>query len=371
MASIVRIPKTALASDADMPGVEIRKRAEPALKVRARAPLRLGLAGGGTDVSPYSETYGGCVLNATISMHAYCTIELRADAQVGFDAKDLGKQWQSEAVPELAVEGELRLHKAIYNSVVAMFNDGEPLPVQVTTYSDAPPGSGLGSSSTMVVAILRAYQQLLQLPLGEYDLAQLAYRIERHDCALAGGKQDQYAATFGGFNFIEFHSDDRVIVNPLRIRDEIVNELECHMMLFFTGLSRESAKIIDDQSKIASTGNSDFLTAMHSVKEAAQAMKESLLKSDVRRMADILAESWQAKKHTSSSVSNPLVEYIYETAMGAGALAAKLSGAGGGGFMMLFVEPTRKLEVTEALKPFGGSPYRFHFTKGGAQGWNV
>jgi D-glycero-alpha-D-manno-heptose-7-phosphate kinase len=164
-------------------------RLDPALKVRARAPLRLGLAGGGTDVSPYSDTFGGYVLSATISMYAYCTIEPRSDTRVVFDARDLGRRWEGDASPVLRLEGDLCPHKAVYNHVVKHFNHGKPLPVQVTTYSDAPPGSGLGSSSTMVVAILRAYQQLLRFPLGEYDLAQHAYRIERIDCGLLGASK--------------------------------------------------------------------------------------------------------------------------------------------------------------------------------------
>ena len=171
--------------------------------------------------------FGGNVLNAAIDMYAYCTISTSDDGRLEFRATDLGESWSSSADTELALEGPLMLHKAIYNRVVRDFNGGKPLAVNVTTSADAPPGSGLGTSSTMVVAILRAYQELLKLPLGEYDLAQLAFDIERKDCGLAGGKQDQYAATFGGFNFMEFFADDRVIVNPLRIRVEIINEIEC------------------------------------------------------------------------------------------------------------------------------------------------
>jgi D-glycero-alpha-D-manno-heptose-7-phosphate kinase len=339
--------------------------------VRSRAPLRLGLAGGGTDVSPYSELYGGNVLNAAIDMYAYCTISTRHDGQLEFHAADLGESWTSTAVNELALEGPLILHKAIYNRIARDYNDGKPLAVKVTTSADAPPGSGLGTSSTMVVAILRAYQELLKLPLGEYDLAHLAYDIERKDCGLAGGKQDQYAATFGGFNFMEFFADDRVIVNPLRIRVDIINEIECSMLLYFTGQSRESANIIKDQIRSAESGDDRSLQAMHRVRLSAVEMKEALLKAEVKAMAGILGESWRAKREMAQSISNPLIDAIYDRALGAGALSAKISGAGGGGFMMLFVEPTSRLDVIAALSELEGSFYRFHFTKEGAQGWSA
>jgi D-glycero-alpha-D-manno-heptose-7-phosphate kinase len=209
------------------------------------------------------------------------------------------------------------------------------------------------------------------LPLGEYDLAQLAYDIERKDCGLAGGKQDQYAATFGGFNFMEFFADDRVIVNPLRIRDEIINEIECSIMLYFTGQSRESANIIKDQIHSAESGDDESLHAMHRVKQSAVEMKEALLKAEVKTMAEILGQSWQAKRGMAHSISNTFIDKIYDRALDAGALSAKISGAGGGGFMMLFVEPTLKLDVKAALSDLDGSFYPFHFTREGAQGWLV
>lgn len=339
--------------------------------VRSRAPLRLGLAGGGTDVSPYSDLYGGNVLNAAIDMYAYCTIIAGGNGEVEFQAADLGESWVSSAEEQFPLEGQLILHKAIYNRIVSEYHAGEPLSIKIITSADAPPGSGLGTSSTMVVAILRAYQELLKLPLGEYDLAQLAYEIERRDCGLAGGKQDQYAATFGGFNFMEFYADDRVIVNPLRIRDEIINEIECSMLLYFTGRSRESANIIKDQIHSATSGDGASLQAMHKVKQSAIEMKEALLKAEIRGMAGILGEAWRAKRDMARSITNSLIDRVYDRALEAGALSAKISGAGGGGFMMLFVEPTAKLDVMAALSGFDGSFYRFHFTKEGAQGWSV
>ena len=339
--------------------------------VRSRAPLRIGLAGGGTDVSPYSDVYGGCILNATINMFAHATIETREDGNVHFEASDIEKSYLATTASSIELEGELLLHKAIYNRVVRDFNNNQPIAINVITYSDAPPGSGLGSSSTMVVAILAAYRELLKLPLGEYDLAHLAFEIERQDCNLSGGKQDQYAATFGGVNFMEFHQDN-VLVNPLRIRTEILNELESQMVLYFTGVSRDSAKIIDDQIKAsADKDDNKSLESLHLVKQHAFGMKECLLRNDIKGMSDILKSSWDAKKGTSTSISNPHVEKISELALNNGAKSLKLSGAGGGGFMMIFAEPTKKLALMNILDETNGKVHKFQLTQTGVQAWTV
>lgn len=341
--------------------------------IRSRAPLRLGLAGGGTDVSPYSEDYGGCVLNVSIDMFAYCTIETLDSGQVEFLAKDIGVSFKSPAMPNFVPDGDLVLHKAIYNRVVHQFNNGQPLAVRVITFSDAPPGSGLGSSSTMVVAMLAAYRELLGLPLGEYDLAHLAYVIERVDCGFAGGKQDQYAATFGGFNFMEFYRNDHVIVNPLRIRRHIEIELQSRLLLYFTGVSRESSRIIKDQiqSTVGKECNPDGVNAMHDVKRLSFEMKEKLLKGDIDGMVVLFNDSWNAKKRLSSAISNTYVEEVAHAAKRSGADAIKISGAGGGGFMMLLVDPVLRLDVIEGLSSFKGYFRNFQFNHAGAEAWRV
>ena len=339
------------------------------LIVRSKAPLRLGLAGGGTDVSPYSDTHGGAVLNATIDMFSYTTLEPHSEQIVEFIAKDLHQSWRGTSRAPVHVAGELLLHKAVHARVCRQFLGGQPLPLRVTTYSDAPPGSGLGTSSTMVVSILSAYAEYLKLPLGDYDLAHLAFDIERKDCALSGGKQDQYAATFGGVNFMEFEGADKVIINPLRVKEPILNELHARLLLYYTGQSRESAKIIDEQIKAVNTEGSKSVESMHELKRIAYEMKERLLKNDLDGVTQLFRDSWTAKKQMAKSISNSRIDQAADLAMQAGAKGVKVSGAGGGGFMMIFVDPPYKLDVQRALAETDGHFVRFNFTNHGVQSW--
>lgn len=343
--------------------------------VRSRAPLRLGFGGGGTDVSPYCDRYGGCVLNATIDLFSNCTIIRDPKASILlFNAYDLGETVELPLTSCCALDDPLRLHKAVYNRVVQEFNHGTPLPVSVSTWSEAPPGSGLGTSSTLVVAMVAAYQELLNLPLGEYDISRLAFEIERIDCGLAGGKQDQYAATFGGFNFMEFFQDDRVIVNPLRIRRNIELELESSLLLYFTGKSRESARIIEDQARSAGVdGQADdkAVQAMHEVKAMAGHMKEAILKGDIPGFHRLLGAGWEAKKRMAKSISTGHIEDVATKALDAGAKSVKISGAGGGGFMMISVEPIDRHKVMTALKNDGGLFHEFRFTNAGVETWRA
>jgi D-glycero-alpha-D-manno-heptose-7-phosphate kinase len=341
------------------------------MQFRSRAPLRLGFAGGGTDVSPFSDEYGGYVLNATINLYSYCFITPTNDGQVCFEATDRGEKFNAEAATFYPASGSLRIHKAIYNRVVRDFNRGEALTCRLTTYSDAPAGSGLGTSSTLVVAILGAYIAWLNLALGEYELAHLAYEIERIDLGMSGGKQDQYAAAFGGFNFMEFHAHDRVIVNPLRMRNSVLNELQASLLLYYTGVSRESANIISEQIRNVADKKSDALAAMHEVKADAIQTKEFLLKGELQSFARLLARSWQSKKRTAAVISNPQIETIFETALRTGAISGKVSGAGGGGYIMFMIDPAKREEISRALAIFSGSVQRFHFTASGVETWSI
>jgi len=338
--------------------------------IRSRAPLRLGLAGGGTDVSPYSDLYGGAILNATISMYAYATIKPTNDNVIKLNAIDREEIIHYSATDYLEIDGQLDLIKGIYNRIVREFTQ-KPLSFELTTYVDAPPGSGLGSSSTLVVAILGAFAEWLQLPLGEYDIAHLAYEIERKDLSLAGGKQDQYAAAFGGFNFMEFYDGDNVLVNPLRIKKEYINELQLNILLYYTGTSRLSSKIIEAQVSNVKSENKKSLEAMHKLKEQTILMKEALLKGRLTEIGEILNYGWQYKKQMAGEISNPVIDEIYDEALKAGATGGKISGAGGGGFMMFYCPENSRYNVIERLKKFGGEFRRYQFTKCGVESWKV
>jgi len=338
--------------------------------VRARAPLRLGLAGGGTDVSPYPELYGGSVLNATIDKYIYASISKRDVPEIVIASHDQGLRCVYPLSDSLPIDGTLDLLKAVYNRVCRDFCQSEPLALSISTYSEAPAGSGLGSSSTLVVALLQAFVEFLNLPLGEYDIAHLAYEIERIDLGLAGGRQDQYAAAFGGINFIEFQANDRVIVNPLRVRTRITTEFESSLLLCFTGASRQSADIIRDQVRNVSAGNRS-LEAMHELKASAHAMKEALLRGQLDRVAEMLQQGWLSKRNLADSISNSHIERIMDAAYRAGAQAGKVSGAGGGGFMMFMVPLEQRQQVIRALTAEGGQVETCRLTSHGAKAWRA
>lgn len=339
--------------------------------IRARAPLRLGLAGGGTDVSPYCDIHGGYVLNAAIDRYAYAVIKTLDEPVVRFVATDQQMEKVRPAEVPLPLNGKLDLHKAVYNHVVQNFNGGRPIPLELSTFCDAPAGSGLGSSSTLVVAMIRAFAELLNLPLDDYTIAHMAHQIERVDCGLQGGRQDQYSATFGGFNFMEFYAEERAVINPLRIKNWIICELESSLVLYFTGVSRESAHIIADQSSNVKSGAADALEAMHGIKREALAMKECLLRGDFPGLVESMRLGWENKKRSAKTVSNPHIDAIYDAAIQAGALAGKVSGAGGGGFMWFFVPTEKRMDVIRTLNGFGGQVSNCHFTKHGTQAWRI
>ena len=338
--------------------------------IRSKAPLRLGLAGGGSDVSPYSDLYGGAILNATISMYAYATIQPRDDNKIILNSIDKKQRFEFDSAEYLEINNQFDLAKGIYNRVVSGFTK-KPLSFELTTFVDAPPGSGLGTSSTLVVAILGAFAEWLGLPLGEYDLAHLAYEIERVDLDMAGGKQDQYAATFGGVNFMEFYKDDKVIVNPLRIKSVYLNELAYNLILYNTETSRLSSKIIEAQTSNVINKNEVTMEATHKLKQQAIMMKEAVLKGELDKIGEILDFGWQNKKLMAKGITNQMIDDIYNTAIENGASGGKISGAGGGGFMVFYCPNNTRIKVIEALKKFGGEPKRYEFTTQGLTTWMI
>jgi len=331
--------------------------------IRSKAPLRLGLAGGGTDVSPYSDIFGGGILNATINLYAYATIEPTVDGKIIFETADgsLIKTFNSNS--EIKPEGIFDIHAGIYNRILKNYPD-KKLSFRLTTSIDAPQQSGLGTSSTLAVAILGAFVEWLKLPLGEYDIAQMAYEIERFDLGMAGGKQDQYSATFGGINFMEFYKD-RVIVNPLRINESYLDELSHNLVLYFTDTNRSSSQIIQKQQQNVLNEDKTAIEAMHQLKKQAIMMKEALLRGNLDEIGKILDFGWQNKKQMATGITNASLDKLYETAVKNGATGGKISGAGGGGYMFFYCPGNTRYRVIESLNQFGGYAERYEFTQVG------
>jgi D-glycero-alpha-D-manno-heptose-7-phosphate kinase len=338
--------------------------------IRSKAPLRIGLAGGGTDVSPYADIYGGAILNATIDLYAYASLEPLTNGNIEFCYDGSDKCIVLESKTHLEnVEG-FELFIGVYNRIVKQFNTGA-LSFRLTSFIEAPQGSGLGTSSTIVVSLVGAFVEWLKLPLGKYDIAHLAYEIERVDLNMSGGRQDQYAATFGGINYMEFLANDNVIVNPLQLKPEIINELEFNLLLYFTETQRMSATIINEQVKNVNEKNVKSVDAMHNLKEQAHQMKDALLRGELNKIGEILHFGWHNKKQMAQSISNNLIDSIYTKAIENGATGGKISGAGGGGFMFFYCPAITKIKVARAIEKLGGKVQPFKFTQQGLVTWTI
>ena len=338
--------------------------------IRSRAPLRLGLAGGGTDLSPFCDDFGGAVLNATIDRYAYASLTFIDGDELILHADDLDITERCSR-DSVVCDGPLALHRGVYRRVVDEFLGGAGPALAIHTIIDAPPGSGLGSSSALVVALVEAFRVAFELPLGLYDVARLAYEIERQDLGLAGGRQDHYAATFGGINFIEFLPEERVIVNPLRLPIAVSLEMQSSLVVCFTGQSRASHAIIEDQVRHLSAHDGAAMEGMRQLKSDAFEMKRVLLTGDLGSVATILNRSWIAKKATASQVSNAAIDQLWDVAMANGAVGGKVSGAGGGGFLMFLCDPNGRANLMRALLGAGGQPDTISFSEEGAQGWVI
>ncbi len=339
--------------------------------VRARAPLRLGLAGGGTDLSAYCQHYGGAILNVTIDRYAYAFMSDSPDGKTHFSALDIGIDESFTPQEAMGPAPRLVLHKGVYARMTRDFFGSEAPPLIIQTSVDAPAGSGLGSSSALVVALLEAFRHRYELPLGRYEIAHLAWEIERIDLGLAGGRQDQYAAAFGGVNYMEFLPDERVIVNPLRLTSGAAEEIESSLVICFTGQSRNSHDIIVEQTSAVNSLAPQAVEAMHQLKADALAMKTAFVHGDIDGVAEVLRSSWLAKQRTAKGISNPLIERLYDVATSNGALAGKISGAGGGGFMMFIARPEDRHRLIAALRAAGGEAEAAAFTHLGSVTWTA
>jgi D-glycero-alpha-D-manno-heptose-7-phosphate kinase len=334
-------------------------------RIRARAPLRISFAGGGTDVPPFPAQEGGCVLSATIDRFAYGSLNPRDDRLVTIESVDFKTSAEVSLDEEIHYDGHLDLIKA----AVKRFGRENTSGYDLVLRSNAPPGSGLGASSTMMVALTGLLARHYGLDLKDYDTAELAHGIERADLDIAGGMQDHYAATFGGFNFIEF--TDHVIVNPLRIRDEITHELELSLLLCFTGITRDSAWVIEDQTRRAVTHSAGTIAGLRAQKDLAVAMKKALLTGALHEFGLLLGEAWTQKKRMSPLITNPRIDELYDIAMRKGALGGKITGAGGGGYILLCCDFEKKHRVIEALELAGAPITEFTFSNKGIMTWTV
>ena len=343
--------------------------------VFAKAPLRMALAGGGTDLEPYWSKYGGVVLNATIDQYAYCKIEpceCNHEKCWSFKSVDLGIEERHDFYSTPFMQGEyvdsdLQLLVNTYQYLTSVHRVNRH-PIKITTYVEAPPGSGLGSSSALVVALVSAIAEYHKIPLGEYDIADYAVDIERKICDMPGGKQDQFAAAFGGFNFTEFLTDGRTIVNPLRLNYKTQNMMELSTVLYYVGKPRADSRVIENTAK-GLVDSEVVLNATHKIKEACIEYKRSLLTGDMKRISELMETYWRSKLETNPHVASPEILDAYEYALQNGATGAKISGAGGGGHMVLFTEFERRHELITALKEKQGRVVPFKFVKHGVDVW--
>jgi D-glycero-alpha-D-manno-heptose-7-phosphate kinase len=329
---------------------------------RARAPLRLSFCGGGTDVSPYPEEHGGMVLSATINQYAYASLRPRRDSKLTIASLDYDVVAKYDHPRRMRLDGNLDLIKVAVRALKVRRG------ADLWVHSDAPPGSGLGSSSTMVVALIGVLSKWLERPLSGYEIAELAYRIERVDLKLAGGRQDQYAATFGGFNFIEFQKD-ATVVNPLRVEPDVISELEYRLLLCYMGQTRQSAHIIERQTSAYREGKAPVVDALHRLKAETLEMKKALLLGKVDAVGELLHEAWENKKRLDESISNSRVDQLYRLARREGAIGGKMPGAGGGGYFLFLTRFDRKHRVASALEKHGGQVVPFQFEARGLRTW--
>ena len=316
-------------------------------EVVARAPLRISFAGGGTDVPPYPELHGGAAINATINRYAHCSVRAGISDKIRVTSLDLDqtREFAAKSIPEF--DGNLDLITAVLRRINVEKLD----PMEITLYCDAPPGSGLGASSAIVVALICALAKYLGVTISRHELGHLAYLVERKDVGISGGLQDQYASAYGGFNFMEFGRDVEVI--PIRLEPCQVYELESRLVLAYVGETRLSSRIIEQQTDKFVRGDKDATVSLKRLRELAFETRAALLPEQYDLFASCVQEGWRHKRGLTESIVTDVVETVYALGLEVGALSGKLVGAGGGGYMLFVVSPELQRNVIEGLNRFG------------------
>lgn len=333
--------------------------------IRSRAPTRISFAGGGTDVPPYCDEHGGCVVSAAINRYAYSTLEPRNDQEIHIESGDFFKKLRFLDVNEITYNNELDILKAAVKNL-----NTRRMGFNLFMKTNVPPGSGLGGSASAFVSLIGLFDHLNGKKMTNYEIAALAHKLERQELKVPGGKQDQYAAAFGGINFIEFRNGE-TWVHPLRIRDDVKLELEKSILLGYLGeRTAEGGDIISDQAKTVKS-KPDVLEAHHKYKELAMEVRNALKSGDLIRFGELINDAWEAKKKFSSMISNSQIDKIYDFAMKNGALGGKISGAGGGGFMMFFCEPDKEHNLSKKLEEIGVRTGHVSFDFDGLQTWEI
>jgi D-glycero-alpha-D-manno-heptose-7-phosphate kinase len=326
----------------------------------SRSPVRISFGGGGTDLASYYEKYGGVVVSASINKYIYTILEMRLDDRIQI------------------ISSDLQLNQTVSDAYHLKFGEGLDIPVAVLKHfnvqrglnifmaSEIPPGTGLGSSGAVTVNMINTINQLERLKLDKKEMAELAYKIEFHDLGMPIGKQDEYASAFGGINFITFNKNGTTEVEPLKIPREVRLRLETDVMLFFTGRTRESSKILRSQDRSTKDQSGTVIDSLHAIKQVAFDVKKAIESGDLVEFGRLLDHSWQTKKNLAQGITNPRIDKLMDIAKKNGALGGKLTGAGGGGYMLLFCEKANQKPLTKALVAEGLSPLDFHFDKKGA-----
>jgi D-glycero-alpha-D-manno-heptose-7-phosphate kinase len=327
-----------------------------------RSPVRISFGGGGTDLPAYYERYGGAVISAAINKYFYTVLRKRNDGLIQVISSDLRacETWQNIARMDLGGT-DLEIPLAVLKQV------GCDISVDLFLSSEIPPGTGLGSSAAVCVNVLKTITTYLHRSCSSYELAEQAYDIARNVLGKHVGKQDEYASAIGGLNFLRFERDGRVEVEALNLDPRILSRLQSNLMLFFTGTAHHSWTILRDQEKASSKPAGKAVEALHEIRGLADRMRDVLMAGDLRAFGLLLDEGWQAKKRVSEGISNARIDELYASARQNGALGGKITGAGGGGFLLLYCETPDQQRVREAFRAFGIREMAFDFDFQGAQ----